>query len=70
MKGVKFSRGFFVGIVSKIIPLYVIISIAKSSSFFLLRIIGAFSVLIGSILGVQQTQLRKLIALSSIAHLG
>lgn len=70
MKGVNFSKGFFVGIISKIIPLYIVITLSKNSSLFLLTIIGILSVLIGSIFGVQQTQLRKLIALSSIAHLG
>ena len=70
MQGINFLKGFFVSIISKIIPLYIIISINKSLTFFILYIIGVSSVLIGSIFGVQQTQLRKLIALSSITHLG
>nr|YP_001905909.1 NADH dehydrogenase subunit 2 [Ophiura albida]CAL50586.1 NADH dehydrogenase subunit 2 [Ophiura albida] len=70
MQGINFLNGFFVSIISKIIPLYIIISINNSLTFFILYIIGVSSVLIGSIFGVQQTQLRKLIALSSITHLG
>lgn len=70
MQGLKFMGGFFVAIVSKIIPVYLIIIIRKQSRKNILLLIGISSVLIGSIFGVQQTQLRKLIALSSVAHLG
>nr|YP_009700157.1 NADH dehydrogenase subunit 2 [Ophiura sarsii]QEP94709.1 NADH dehydrogenase subunit 2 [Ophiura sarsii]QHT54206.1 NADH dehydrogenase subunit 2 [Ophiura sarsii]QYF07892.1 NADH dehydrogenase subunit 2 [Ophiura sarsii] len=70
MQGLNFMGGFFVAIVSKIIPVYLIIIISNQSSKNILLLIGISSVLIGSIFGVQQTQLRKLIALSSVAHLG
>ena len=70
MKGLKFFRGFFVAIISKIVPLYVIIFVRIETKSPIVFIIRLLSVIIGSIFGVQQTQLRKLIALSSIAHLG
>nr|AYO99686.1 NADH dehydrogenase subunit 2 [Ophiosteira sp. Op725.7] len=70
MQGINFWSGFFIVIPSKIIPIYIIINISNSFAIILLSIIGVISVIIGSILGVHQIQLRKLIALSSIAHLG
>lgn len=70
MQGVKFYAGFFVAIVSKIVPLYIIVAIRKEYIFVILKVVGVISVVIGSIFGVQQTQLRKLIALSSVTHLG
>lgn len=70
MQGVKLMTGFFLSIISKIVPLYVIIIIRKSSKRILYLFIGTISVIVGSSFGIQQTQLRKLIALSSVAHLG
>lgn len=70
MKGLSFFRGFFVAIISKIVPLYVIIFIRIKTKSPIILIIRLLSIIIGSIFGIQQTQLRKLIALSSIAHLG
>nr|YP_025947.1 NADH dehydrogenase subunit 2 [Ophiura luetkenii]AAO65639.1 NADH dehydrogenase subunit 2 [Ophiura luetkenii] len=70
MQGINFIGGFFVAILSKIIPIYLIISISGNPNQVILNVIGISSVVIGSIFGVQQTQLRKLIALSSVAHLG
>nr|BDG62543.1 NADH dehydrogenase subuinit 2 [Amphiophiura penichra] len=70
MQGLKFWNGFFVAIPSKIIPIYIIIYLSNNSSILILSITGIISVIIGSTFGIHQTQLRKLIALSSIAHLG
>jgi len=70
MKGVKFFTGFFLSVISKVIPLYIIISIRQQQTRLVFIIVGIISVIIGSSFGLQQTQLRKLIALSSIAHLG
>nr|YP_009545882.1 NADH dehydrogenase subunit 2 [Ophiosteira antarctica]AYO99674.1 NADH dehydrogenase subunit 2 [Ophiosteira antarctica] len=70
MQGINLWSGFFIAIPSKIIPIYIIINISNNFSIILLSIIGTISVIIGSIFGVHQIQLRKLIALSSIAHLG
>nr|YP_009989800.1 NADH dehydrogenase subunit 2 [Ophiura kinbergi]QNN00532.1 NADH dehydrogenase subunit 2 [Ophiura kinbergi] len=70
MQGVNLMTGFFLSIISKIVPLYVIIVISNSSNSILYLFIGTISVIVGSSFGIQQTQLRKLIALSSVAHLG
>nr|YP_009545868.1 NADH dehydrogenase subunit 2 [Ophioplinthus brevirima]AYO99660.1 NADH dehydrogenase subunit 2 [Ophioplinthus brevirima] len=70
MQGINFWNGLFVAIPSKIIPIYMIIYISNSLSITLINTIGISSIIIGSIFGIHQLQLRKLIALSSIAHLG
>nr|YP_011015312.1 NADH dehydrogenase subunit 2 [Stegophiura sladeni]UFQ25375.1 NADH dehydrogenase subunit 2 [Stegophiura sladeni] len=70
MQGLNLWNGFFVAIPSKIIPLYMVISLSNNTSILVLSIIGVSSAVIGSTFGIHQTQLRKLIALSSIAHLG
>ena len=70
MQGVKLFSGFFLSIISKIIPLYIIILIRRDRTALILLVLGIIRVFIGSSFGVQQTQLRKLIALSSISHLG
>ena len=70
MQGLNFIRGFFVAIISKIIPIYLIFIMRGTQRLNIFTILGIFSIVIGSVFGVQQTQLRKLIALSSVAHLG
>nr|BDG62530.1 NADH dehydrogenase subuinit 2 [Ophiocten ludwigi] len=70
MNGLNFFSGFFVAIVSKIVPLYIIIFMSINTNSPIVLIVSLLSIIIGSIFGIQQTQLRKLIALSSIAHLG
>jgi len=70
MQGVKFLTGFFIAVVSKIVPIILIISLSTRSTRSKFILIGLASVVIGSVFGVNQIQLRKLIALSSVAHLG
>jgi NADH:ubiquinone oxidoreductase subunit 2 (subunit N) len=69
MRGVGLLRGFYVIIVSKMIPIYLYITIRGTSNNFLLAV-GLGTVAIGSLCGIKQTKVRKLIGFSSIAHLG
>nr|AYO99615.1 NADH dehydrogenase subunit 2 [Astrotoma agassizii] len=70
VSGLKFYEGAFVVIVSKIIPLYILSSMSNWVNCNLYWVIGLCSVVIGSFFGLSQVQLRKVISLSSIAHLG
>nr|YP_009730163.1 NADH dehydrogenase subunit 2 [Amphiura sinicola]QHT54219.1 NADH dehydrogenase subunit 2 [Amphiura sinicola] len=69
ISGIGLLRGFYVLIISKIIPLYLFINLVLPNEIFLWGS-GLSAVLLGSIYGLNQTNIRKLIALSSVAHLG
>jgi NADH:ubiquinone oxidoreductase subunit 2 (subunit N) len=69
MRGIGLLRGFYVIIVSKIIPIYLYIIIRGSHKNFVV-IVGLGTVAVGRLCGIKQTKVRKLIAFSSIAHLG
>jgi len=68
--GIRLSRSFFLVIISKIAPLYLLFNLSRYKKFHLLCLIGLVSVIVGSTLGTNQTNIRKIIALSSIANLG
>nr|YP_009545834.1 NADH dehydrogenase subunit 2 [Gorgonocephalus chilensis]AYO99626.1 NADH dehydrogenase subunit 2 [Gorgonocephalus chilensis] len=70
VSGLNFYQGAFIVIVSKIIPLYLLIIISNQSNCNIYWLIGVISVVIGSFFGLSQIQLRKIISLSSVAHLG
>nr|QNQ65318.1 NADH dehydrogenase subunit 2 [Amphiura sp. JN-2020] len=69
ISGVGLLRGFYIIVVSKLLPIYLYMSITTSINFFIL-LGGLGAVTFGSILGLNQTNVRKLVALSSVAHLG
>nr|UEP17961.1 NADH dehydrogenase subunit 2 [Ophiocreas oedipus] len=70
ISGLKFYEGAFVAVVSKVIPIYLLIILSGQSSLALYSLIGLGSVIIGSIFGLSQLQLRKILSLSSVSHLG
>nr|YP_009545803.1 NADH dehydrogenase subunit 2 [Ophioplinthus gelida]AYO99582.1 NADH dehydrogenase subunit 2 [Ophioplinthus gelida] len=70
MQGIPFWGGFLVTVPSKIIPVYLILLISINSSFLFMIILSILSIFIGSLFGIHQLQLRKLLALSSVAQLG
>nr|YP_003457188.1 NADH dehydrogenase subunit 2 [Astrospartus mediterraneus]CBH40149.1 NADH dehydrogenase subunit 2 [Astrospartus mediterraneus] len=70
VSGLKFYEGAFVVIISKVIPLYLLMVVGSFSNSSIYWVEGMISVVVGSFFGLSQIQLRKLIGLSSVAHLG
>nr|AYW52643.1 NADH dehydrogenase subunit 2 [Astrohamma tuberculatum] len=70
VSGLKFYEGAFVVLISKVIPLYLLSVVSSSLNCNIYWIIGVISVILGSFFGLSQIQLRKVISLSSIVHLG
>uniref|UniRef100_A0AAU6PX77 NADH-ubiquinone oxidoreductase chain 2 n=1 Tax=Ophiotreta sp. TaxID=3135526 RepID=A0AAU6PX77_9ECHI len=69
LSGVSLSRGIFVVLFSKLIPVYLYYLIGGPFSIVLI-VVGLSSIIFGSILGINQTSVRKIVALSSISHMG
>jgi len=70
VRGVSLSRAFFVIIGSKIIPVYLFICLSGRRFLGGLSVLGLFSVFLGSVLGINQISIRKILAFSSVAHMG
>uniref|UniRef100_A0AAU6QCH7 NADH-ubiquinone oxidoreductase chain 2 n=1 Tax=Aspidophiura sp. TaxID=3135528 RepID=A0AAU6QCH7_9ECHI len=70
VSGLQFYQCFYVIVISKLIPLIFIINISTEFLSNAYLIVGCSSVLIGSVLGTSQVQTRKIMAFSSVAHLG
>lgn len=70
VSGVKLVRGFYVVISSKIVPVYLFVCLSREVLLEEFSVLGVFSVFLGSVLGVNQVRIRKIIAFSSIAHIG
>jgi len=70
VRGVRLSQGFYVVVRSKIVPIYLFVSLRKENIMMGFCLVGLFSVFLGSVLGVNQIRIRKIIAYSSIAHMG
>nr|YP_010926100.1 NADH dehydrogenase subunit 2 [Crossaster japonicus]WKF51890.1 NADH dehydrogenase subunit 2 [Crossaster japonicus] len=70
IQGVGFLQGLVLSTWQKIAPFVIILSIIESLSANLIIIMGAMSVLVGGWGGLNQTQVRKMLAFSSIAHMG
>nr|YP_009730176.1 NADH dehydrogenase subunit 2 [Ophiopholis japonica]QHT54232.1 NADH dehydrogenase subunit 2 [Ophiopholis japonica] len=68
--GVPFSQSFYLIVVSKLSPLYLLFSIVDSHLIILLSFVGLISALTSAVLGVNQSSFRKLLAYSSISNLG
>uniref|UniRef100_A0AAU8HQ57 NADH-ubiquinone oxidoreductase chain 2 n=1 Tax=Silax daleus TaxID=3230861 RepID=A0AAU8HQ57_9ECHI len=68
--GFDFLRSFYVIITSKLIPVYIFIIIIGNTHQIGFLLVGLSSVALGSILGINQTSIRKIVALSSVSHLG
>nr|YP_010439202.1 NADH dehydrogenase subunit 2 [Steindachneridion melanodermatum]UTC30845.1 NADH dehydrogenase subunit 2 [Steindachneridion melanodermatum] len=70
MQGLDLSTGLIMATWQKLAPFALIIQLAPSTHPQLLTALGLLSVLMGGWSGLNQTQLRKILAYSSIAHLG
>nr|BBF98406.1 NADH dehydrogenase subunit 2 [Scotoplanes sp. TT-2017] len=70
LSGLSFLNGLIISCWQKIAPLYLIITINSSFPNELILISGILSVLIGGWNGLNQTSIRKILAFSSISHLG
>nr|YP_009003614.1 NADH dehydrogenase subunit 2 [Schistometopum gregorii]AGZ19100.1 NADH dehydrogenase subunit 2 [Schistometopum gregorii] len=70
LQGLDLSTGLILSTWQKIAPMTIIFSCYTMLNSYLLTSLGMISILIGGWTGLNQTQLRKIMAYSSIAHLG
>nr|UPP55916.1 NADH dehydrogenase subunit 2 [Brisinga sp. SS-2022] len=70
MQGVGFLQGLLLSTWQKIAPFVILISVNSSINDYVLIVLGSISVLIGGWGGLNQVQMRKIMAFSSISHLG
>nr|BAU45833.1 NADH dehydrogenase subunit 2 [Liniparhomaloptera disparis disparis] len=70
LQGLDLTTGLILSTWQKLAPFALIIQMAPNTSPMLLTALGLLSTLIGGWGGLNQTQLRKILAYSSIAHMG
>nr|YP_009911475.1 NADH dehydrogenase subunit 2 [Simosciurus nebouxii]QLD21957.1 NADH dehydrogenase subunit 2 [Simosciurus nebouxii] len=69
-QGIPLTSGLILLTWQKIAPICIMFQIASSINFTLIMIMALMSILLGGWGGLNQTQLRKILAYSSIAHMG
>nr|AGN71407.1 NADH dehydrogenase subunit 2 [Petropedetes sp. MVZ 234827] len=70
LQGVPLSTGFILSTWQKIAPLTVTLQVAQALDLYLVTSLSILSIVIAGWSGINQTQLRKIMAFSSIGHLG
>nr|WKT11354.1 NADH dehydrogenase subunit 2 [Ptychadena beka] len=70
LQGVPLSTGLILSTWQKIAPMILLLQISQHINLFVLIAVGLASILIGGWGGISQTQVRKILAFSSIGHLG
>nr|AAW67982.1 NADH dehydrogenase subunit 2 [Limnonectes fragilis] len=70
LQGVPLSTGLILSTWQKIAPMTLLLQISHLLNLNLLILMGLLSILIGGWGGINQTQIRKIMAFSSIGHLG
>nr|YP_913329.1 NADH dehydrogenase subunit 2 [Tinca tinca]BAF41390.1 NADH dehydrogenase subunit 2 [Tinca tinca] len=70
LQGLDLLTGLILSTWQKLAPLALIFQMAQAIDPYLLTVLGLLSTLIGGWGGLNQTQLRKILAYSSIAHMG
>nr|AGN71180.1 NADH dehydrogenase subunit 2 [Gastrophryne olivacea] len=70
LQGIPLSTGLILSTWQKIAPMTLLFQISHLANLPLLTFLGLTSILIGGWGGINQTQLRKIMAFSSIGHLG
>nr|UQJ79245.1 NADH dehydrogenase subunit 2 [Rasbora sp. 1 HN-2021] len=70
LQGLNLSTGLILSTWQKLAPFALIIQVAQNTNPTLLTLLGVSSTLVGGWGGLNQTQLRKILAYSSIAHMG
>nr|YP_010719366.1 NADH dehydrogenase subunit 2 [Triplophysa nanpanjiangensis]WDR47650.1 NADH dehydrogenase subunit 2 [Triplophysa nanpanjiangensis] len=70
LQGLDLLTGLILSTWQKLAPLVLIIQVAPSTNPAMLTLLGLLSTLIGGWGGLNQTQIRKILAYSSVAHMG
>nr|AOY36093.1 NADH dehydrogenase subunit 2 [Indirana semipalmata] len=70
LQGIPLSTGLILSTWQKIAPMALLLQLSQSLNPMTMSIIGLSSILIGGWGGINQTQLRKIMAFSSIGHFG
>nr|UAT16097.1 NADH dehydrogenase subunit 2 [Thoropa taophora] len=70
LQGLTLQTGLILSTWQKIAPMILLIQLSQSINLNLMLTLGLLSTVIGGWGGINQTQIRKLLAFSSIAHLG
>nr|UAT16100.1 NADH dehydrogenase subunit 2 [Thoropa miliaris] len=70
LQGLTLQTGLILSTWQKIAPMMLLIQLSQSINLNLMLTLGLLSTVIGGWGGINQTQIRKLLAFSSIAHLG
>nr|YP_009680572.1 NADH dehydrogenase subunit 2 [Ophioplocus japonicus]QDH07346.1 NADH dehydrogenase subunit 2 [Ophioplocus japonicus] len=70
VSGLSLFRSVYVILLSKVVPLYLYVCLSGGLWAFWFVVVGVSSVVVGSVLGINQTSVRKVVALSSVSHLG
>nr|YP_005089114.1 NADH dehydrogenase subunit 2 [Ehirava fluviatilis]BAL43649.1 NADH dehydrogenase subunit 2 [Ehirava fluviatilis] len=70
LQGISLTTGLILSTWQKLAPFIVLLNITKESYPPLLMVLAVLSVIVGGWGGLNQTQVRKILAYSSIAHLG
>jgi len=70
LQGLDLTTGLILSTWQKLAPFALIVQVAPSVNSYLMITLGLASTFIGGWGGLNQTQLRKILAYSSIAHLG
>nr|ACX31644.1 NADH dehydrogenase subunit II [Anguis colchica] len=70
LQGSSFKTGLIIITWQKLAPMTLLLLTWNQASMLTLTMMGSLSVVVGGLGGLNQTQLRKVIAFSSIAHLG
>nr|UYK51672.1 NADH dehydrogenase subunit 2 [Asterias amurensis]UYK51685.1 NADH dehydrogenase subunit 2 [Asterias amurensis]WGS93910.1 NADH dehydrogenase subunit 2 [Asterias amurensis]WGS93923.1 NADH dehydrogenase subunit 2 [Asterias amurensis]WGS93936.1 NADH dehydrogenase subunit 2 [Asterias amurensis] len=70
IQGLSFLQGLLLSTWQKIAPFIILVSVCSILSINILTVLGCLSVLVGGWGGLNQSQIRKIMAFSSISHLG
>nr|UAT16077.1 NADH dehydrogenase subunit 2 [Thoropa miliaris] len=70
LQGLTLQTGLILSTWQKIAPMILLVQLSQSINLNLMLTLGLLSTIIGGWGGINQTQIRKLLAFSSIAHLG
>nr|YP_009545842.1 NADH dehydrogenase subunit 2 [Ophioceres incipiens]AYO99634.1 NADH dehydrogenase subunit 2 [Ophioceres incipiens] len=70
VSGLTLLRSIYVIVFSKLVPLYLFVCLLSSLYSLWFVVIGSGSIVVGTVIGLNQTSVRKIIALSSVSHLG
>nr|AVP25594.1 NADH dehydrogenase subunit 2 [Callulops wilhelmanus] len=70
LQGIPLTLGLMLSTWQKIAPMALLIQISDLTNFTIMTFLGVLSILVGGWGGINQTQLRKIFAYSSIAHMG